>query len=119
VSVKQISFREGHMSTSHASDASASGETAAAGADAPHIEGPVPITLRINGKDHRLRIDPRTTLQDCIRETAGLTGTNKGCDHGRCGARTVLVNGRQQLSQAKAARRLSVDQPKVSALLNY
>src|SRR6266436_2418044 len=46
----------------------------------PNIEGAVPITLRINGKDHSLRIDPRTTLLDCIRETIVLTGTKKGCD---------------------------------------
>src|SRR4051794_40996497 len=58
----------------------------AAGADRPTIAGAVPITLRINGKDHQLRIDPRTTLLDCIRETVALTGTKKGCDHGQCGA---------------------------------
>jgi len=61
----------------------------------PQIEGAVPITLRINGKDHELRIDPRTTLLDCIRETVVLTGTKKGCDHGQCGACTVHVNGRR------------------------
>jgi xanthine dehydrogenase YagT iron-sulfur-binding subunit len=61
----------------------------------PNIEGAVPITLRINGKDHQLRIDPRTTLLDCIRETVTLTGTKKGCDHGQCGACTVHVNGRR------------------------
>jgi xanthine dehydrogenase YagT iron-sulfur-binding subunit len=63
--------------------------------DAPGIEGAVPITLRINGKEHNLRIDPRTTLLDCIRETVALTGTKKGCDHGQCGACTVHVNGRR------------------------
>src|SRR6266404_3558118 len=61
----------------------------------PNIEGAVPLTLRINGKDHQLRIDPRTTLLDCIRETIVLTGTKKGCDHGQCGACTVHVNGRR------------------------
>ena len=64
----------------------------------PSIEGVVPITLRINGKDHQLKIDPRTTLLDCIRETVALTGTKKGCDHGQCGACTVHVNGRRVLS---------------------
>ena len=49
--------------------------------------------LRINGKDHDLRIDPRTTLLDCIRETVAFTGTKKGCDHGQCGACTVLLDG--------------------------
>src|SRR5260370_22318948 len=61
-------------------------------ADVPNIDGAVPITLRINGKDHQLRVDPRTTLLDCIRETVALTGTKKGCDHGQCGACTVHVN---------------------------
>src|SRR5258706_12393716 len=60
-----------------------------------NIHGAVPITLRINRKDHHLRIDPRTTLLDCIRETVALTGTKKGCDHGQCGACTVHVNGRR------------------------
>ena len=64
----------------------------------PNIEGAVPITLRINGKEHSLRIDPRTTLLDCIRETVALTGTKKGCDHGQCGACTVHVNDRRVLS---------------------
>jgi xanthine dehydrogenase YagT iron-sulfur-binding subunit len=72
-------------------------DSAAAGAT-PAIEGAIPITLRINGKDHQLRIDPRTTLLDCIRETVALTGTKKGCDHGQCGACTVHVNGKRVLS---------------------
>jgi xanthine dehydrogenase YagT iron-sulfur-binding subunit len=62
------------------------------------IDGAVPITLRINGKDRQLRIDPRTTLLDCIRESVVLTGTKKGCDHGQCGACTVHVNGRRVVS---------------------
>jgi len=62
------------------------------------IEGAVPITLRINGKNYPLRIDPRTTLLDCVRESIALTGTKKGCDHGQCGACTVHVNGRRVLS---------------------
>ncbi len=62
---------------------------------APNIEGTVPITLRINGTDHQLRIAPRATLLDCIRETVALTGTKKGCDHGQCGACTLHVNGRR------------------------
>lgn len=61
----------------------------------PAIEGAIPITLRMNGKEHKLRVDPRTTLLDCIRETVALTGTKKGCDHGQCGACTVHVNGRR------------------------
>ncbi len=67
----------------------------APGAEGPSLEGAVPITLRINGQDRNLRVDPRTTLLDCIRETVALTGTKKGCDHGQCGACTVHVNGRR------------------------
>jgi xanthine dehydrogenase YagT iron-sulfur-binding subunit len=55
--------------------------------------GTAPLALRINGKEHQLRIDPRTTLLDCLRESVHLTGTKKGCDHGQCGACTVHVNG--------------------------
>ena len=57
--------------------------------------GGVAITLRVNGQQHQLRVDPRTTLLDCLRETLALTGTKKGCDHGQCGACTVHVNGRR------------------------
>lgn len=71
------------------------GDPTTANTDGPTIEGAVPITLRINGKDRRLKVDPRTTLLDCIRETVVLTGTKKGCDHGQCGACTVHVNGRR------------------------
>ena len=63
--------------------------------EGPTIEGAVPITLRINGRDRNLRVDPRATLLDCIRETVALTGTKKGCDHGQCGACTVHVDGRR------------------------
>jgi len=55
----------------------------------------VPVKLRVNGKDYDLRIDPRTTLLDCLREHLHLTGSKKGCDHGQCGACTVHVNGRR------------------------
>jgi xanthine dehydrogenase YagT iron-sulfur-binding subunit len=55
----------------------------------------LPVTLRINGTEHQLQLDPRTTLLDCLRENVGLTGTKKGCDHGQCGACTVHINGRR------------------------
>jgi xanthine dehydrogenase YagT iron-sulfur-binding subunit len=55
----------------------------------------IPVTLRVNGKKYDLRIDPRTTLLDCLREHLHLTGSKKGCDHGQCGACTVHINGRR------------------------
>ncbi len=53
------------------------------------------VTLRINGRAHVLDLDPRTTLLDTLREHLALTGTKKGCDHGQCGACTVLLEGRR------------------------
>jgi xanthine dehydrogenase YagT iron-sulfur-binding subunit len=59
------------------------------------VTGVIPVTLRVNGREHRVQIDPRVTLLDCLRETLHLTGTKKGCDHGQCGACTVHINGRR------------------------
>ena len=64
----------------------------------PLPKGTVPVTLAVNGKKYDLHIDPRTTLLDCLREHLHLTGSKKGCDHGQCGACTVHINGRRQLS---------------------
>ncbi len=58
----------------------------------------IPISLKVNGKKYDLRIDPRTTLLDCLREHLHLTGSKKGCDHGQCGACTVHINGRRMNS---------------------
>jgi xanthine dehydrogenase YagT iron-sulfur-binding subunit len=51
------------------------------------------VTLAVNGQQHSLELDPRTSLLDALREHLHLTGTKKGCDHGQCGACTVLING--------------------------
>ena len=54
---------------------------------------PVEVTLSINGRDYPLRLEPRRTLLDAIRDECGLTGTHMGCEHGVCGACTVLLEG--------------------------
>ena len=56
------------------------------------------ITLRVNGTPHRLIVDTRTTLLDALRERLGLTGPKKGCDHGQCGACTILLDDRRVTS---------------------
>jgi xanthine dehydrogenase YagT iron-sulfur-binding subunit len=56
---------------------------------------PVKVELLINGRSHALALDPRTTLLDALREHLALTGSKKGCDHGQCGACTVLIEGRR------------------------
>ena len=58
----------------------------------------LPISFTINNKQHQLRLAPWSSLLDVLRETLDLTGTKKGCDHGQCGACTVLVNGKRVLS---------------------
>ncbi len=59
---------------------------------------PVAMTLNVNGHDQRIALDVRTTLLDALRDHLGLTGAKKGCDHGQCGACTVLLGDRRVLS---------------------
>jgi xanthine dehydrogenase YagT iron-sulfur-binding subunit len=59
----------------------------------PSTDRLVPVSLTINARKSTLKLDPRVTLLDLLRDRLHLTGTKKGCDHGQCGACTVLVNG--------------------------
>jgi xanthine dehydrogenase YagT iron-sulfur-binding subunit len=61
----------------------------------PAAPATVNVLLRVNGTDHQMMIDPRTTLLDALRERLHLTGTKKGCDQGQCGACTVIADGRR------------------------
>ena len=58
----------------------------------------VEITLRADGREHRIDVDPRTTLLDALRERLGLYAPKKGCDHGQCGACTILLDGKRAIS---------------------
>ena len=61
-------------------------------------QGSMNVLLRVNGAEHQMLIDPRTTLLDALRERLHLTGTKKGCDQGQCGACTVIIDGRRSTS---------------------
>ena len=75
--------------------AAAQVETPETAEDQVAVPGAVPVTLNVNGKEYQLRIEPRVTLLDALRDRLQLFGTKKGCDHGQCGACTVHVNGRR------------------------
>lgn len=82
-----VTLGPGLLRFSSAQAAQGAATTAASAASA--------VKLKINGKEFALQLDPRTTLLDTLREHLLLTGSKKGCDHGQCGACTVLVNGRR------------------------
>jgi xanthine dehydrogenase YagT iron-sulfur-binding subunit len=66
--------------------------------EAPMSDGLSELTFTVNGEPRKLRIEPRVTLLDALRENLGLTGSKKGCDMGQCGACTVLIDGKRAVS---------------------
>ncbi|HEY0757639.1 MAG TPA: 2Fe-2S iron-sulfur cluster-binding protein [Acidisarcina sp.] len=90
-----VSRRDFLKSAGLLGSAAAIGAPALASAQQHSAEATVPVTLNVNGQEHQLSLDPRTSLLDALREDLKLTGSKKGCDHGQCGACTVLLNGRR------------------------
>ncbi|PZO75337.1 MAG: aldehyde dehydrogenase iron-sulfur subunit [Sphingomonas taxi] len=89
----QLSRREMLMSSATTAAVSAIASETADAAQPVKATPTCEIAMKVNGAQQVLKLDPRTTLLDALRENLHLTGTKKGCDHGQCGACTVIVNG--------------------------
>ena len=71
----------------------------------PRTTGTVPLTLRVNGVEHKIQVKPRHTLLEVLRDDLGLTGAKRGCDDGTCGTCTVTANGRMARACRVSLRR--------------
>lgn len=90
--------RRGFLHQAAVGSAALAGGLPSLQAEQPKHGGTLPLTLHINGRQDQLTVEPRVTLLDALREYLHLTGSKKGCDHGQCGACTVLIDGRRVYS---------------------